>query len=398
MEYTTLGKTGLKVSVAGLGCGGFSRLGIPHGKTEDEAARLIHEAVDLGINLLDTAPVYGTEAVVGKALKSIPRDSVVVATKALVYRNKEWHTPERVVASLDNSLRLMGTDYVDVFQLHGIMPGEEYRYSLETLGPALLEQKAKGKIRHIGMTEQPVEDFTHETLVRAAQDDIWEVFMVAFHMMHQSARKNLFPLTRQKRIGTMLMFAVRSIFAKPERVVAALREAAAQGKIDKSIARARRAARLSHSRQRRGQHHRSRVSLCAPRARRRCGAVRHRRPRASAHERRLAAQAAVARGGPGQACGAVRATDRRRNGFRADADEIPNFSVRCRASAGLAFSTPACVSAAPTCCMRLINSTAAIGVSTMRCAGCRRPVTGAFCLTSSSRVTPNSIRSDWPSK
>ncbi len=236
MQYTTFGKTGLKVSVAGLGCGGFSRLGIPHGKTEDDAARLIHEAVDLGINLLDTAPVYGTEAVVGKALKSMPRHSIVVATKAVVYRNKEWHTPERVVASLDYSLRLMGTDHVDVFQLHGILPGEEYRYSLETLGPALLEQKAKGKIRHIGMTEQPVEDFTHETLSRATQDDIWEVFMVAFHMMHQSARKNLFPLTRQKRIGTMLMFAVRSIFAKPERVVAALREAAAQGKIDKSIA------------------------------------------------------------------------------------------------------------------------------------------------------------------
>ena len=130
----------------------------------------------------------------------------------------------------------MSTDHVDVFQLHGITPGEEYRYSLETLGPVLLEQKAKGKIRHIGMTEQPVDDFTHETLVHATQDDIWEVFMVAFHMMHQSARKNLFPLTRLKRIGTMLMFAVRSIFAKPERVVAALREAVAQGKIDKSIA------------------------------------------------------------------------------------------------------------------------------------------------------------------
>lgn len=235
MEYTTLGKTGLRVSVAGLGCGGFSRLGIPHGKTEDEAARLILDAVDLGINVLDTAPVYGTEAVVGKALKSIPRQSVVVATKAVVYRNKEWHTPERVVASLDNSLRLMGTDYVDVFQLHGILPGEEYDYSLKILGPALLEQKSKGKIRHIGITEQPVEDFTHETLVRAAQDDIWEVFMVAFHMMHQSARKKLFPLTRQRGIGTLLMFTVRSIFAKPERVVAALRQAAADGKIDKSL-------------------------------------------------------------------------------------------------------------------------------------------------------------------
>ena len=234
MQYTTLGKTGLKVSVAGLGCGGFSRLGLPHGKTEDEAARLILDAVDLGINLLDTAPAYGTEAVVGKAPQSIPRQSVVVSTKAFVHRNNTWFTPEQVVASLDNSLRLLGTDHVDLFQLHGIMP-DEYQYSLETIGPALLKQKAKGKIRHIGITEQPVEDFSHEMLLCAAHDDLWEAFMVAFHMMHQSARKSLFPLTRQKRIGTLLMFAVRSIFAKPERVVAALRDAAAKGKIDRSL-------------------------------------------------------------------------------------------------------------------------------------------------------------------
>jgi len=231
MQYTTLGNTGLKVSVAGLGCGGFSRLGLPSGKTEDEAERLVIDAVDLGINFLDTAPPYGTEATVGRALKSIPRASVIVSTKAFVHRKGEWHTPEQMVASLENSLRLMGTDYVDVFQLHGVLTSE-YAYALDKLAPALLAQKAKGKIRHIGITEQPVEDFTHETLARATQDDIWEVFMVAFHMMHQSARKNLFPLTRQKRIGTMLMFAVRSIFAKPERVVAALREAAAKGQVE----------------------------------------------------------------------------------------------------------------------------------------------------------------------
>ena len=122
MQYTTLGKTGLKVSVVGLGCGGFSRLGIPAGRTEDEAARLILDAVGMGINLLDTAPAYGTEAAVGKALKALPRDSVIVATKAFVHRTNTWFTPEQVVASLDNSLRLLGTDYVDLFQLHGIMP------------------------------------------------------------------------------------------------------------------------------------------------------------------------------------------------------------------------------------------------------------------------------------
>jgi aryl-alcohol dehydrogenase-like predicted oxidoreductase len=234
MQYTTLGRTGLKVSVAGLGCGGFSRLGMPAGKSEDEAARLVRDAVDLGINGIDTAPAYGTEAVVGKALKSIPRGSMVVCTKAFVNRGGEWHSPERMVQSLDNSLRLLGTDYVDVFQMHGVLP-HEYPYTKEHLVPALLKQKANGKIRHIGITEQPVEDFQHETLLAAANDDVWDVFMVAFHMMHQSARKALFPLTRQKRIGTLLMFAVRSIFARPERVVAALREAAAKGQVDKAL-------------------------------------------------------------------------------------------------------------------------------------------------------------------
>ena len=77
----------------------------------------------------------------------------------------------------------LGTDYVDVLQLHGVLPAE-YAYARDTLGPALLEQKAKGKIRHIGITEQPVEDFTHETLLRAVNDGLWEVFMLAFHMMH----------------------------------------------------------------------------------------------------------------------------------------------------------------------------------------------------------------------
>jgi aryl-alcohol dehydrogenase-like predicted oxidoreductase len=234
MQYTTLGRTGLKVSVAGLGCGGFSRLGMPAGKSADEAARLVRDAVDLGINVIDTAPAYGTEAVVGKALKSIPRDSVVVCTKAFVNRGGEWHSPERVVQSLDNSLRLLGTDYVDVFQMHGVLP-HEYAHTKEQLVPELLRQKAKGKIRHIGITEQPVEDFQHETLLAAANDDVWDVFMVAFHMMHQSARRSLFPLTRQRQIGTLLMFAVRSIFARPERVVAALREAAAKGQVDKAL-------------------------------------------------------------------------------------------------------------------------------------------------------------------
>jgi aryl-alcohol dehydrogenase-like predicted oxidoreductase len=234
MEYTTLGRTGLKVSVAGLGCGGFSRLGLVSGKSEDDAAKLIHQAVDLGINFIDTAPAYGTEGVVGKALKTIPRDSVVVATKAFVHRNDEWWTPEKVVASIDNSLRVMGTDYIDVFNLHGVF-AYEYKNAIENIAPALIEQKNKGKIRHIGITENPIEDYTNEMLALALRDDVWEVMMIGFHMMHQGARQNVFPVTRQKGIGTLLMFAVRSIFADPPRIAREMKALAAKGLVEKSL-------------------------------------------------------------------------------------------------------------------------------------------------------------------
>ncbi len=231
MQYTTLGRTGLRVSVAGLGTGGFSRMGLKSGKTEDEAACLVLDAVELGVNFIDTAPPYGTEGVVGKALKSLPRESVVVATKSTVHRNGEWWSPERVVASLDNSLRVMGTDYIDVFNLHAVEP-QMYDYALNTLAPALLAQKEKGKIGHIGLTENPIVDFTNETLKRALQDEVWEVFMVGFHMMHQGARQNVFPVSREKGIGTLLMFAVRSIFADPPRVAREMRALAAKGLVE----------------------------------------------------------------------------------------------------------------------------------------------------------------------
>ena len=105
MDYVTLGRTGLRVSVAGLGCGGFSRLGLGRGKSEAEAVALIHQALDLGVNLFDTAAAYGTEAVLGKALMTVPRDQVVIATKAPFNVSNPNSSAESAIASLDNSLR-----------------------------------------------------------------------------------------------------------------------------------------------------------------------------------------------------------------------------------------------------------------------------------------------------
>ena len=81
MEFTSLGATGLQVSVAGLGCGGNSRLGQSTGSTVAESISIIHQALDLGVNFFDTAEVYGTEKILGTALHKVRRDSVIISTK-----------------------------------------------------------------------------------------------------------------------------------------------------------------------------------------------------------------------------------------------------------------------------------------------------------------------------
>jgi aryl-alcohol dehydrogenase-like predicted oxidoreductase len=237
MDYVRLGRTGLEVSVAGLGCGGFSRLGLGTGKSEAEAVALVHEALDLGVTLFDTAAVYGTEAVLGQALKKVPRDRVVIATKAWVPRSAGGSAGERAVASLDHSLKALDTDYIDVFQLHGVSPGA-YDRACRVVAPALLREKEKGKLRHLGVTETGSSDGAHEMLARAVENELWDVVMVAFHMLHQNARDRVFPRAIANRVGTLLMFAVRNIFSQPQRLHGELRRLAAQNQVARWLAHA----------------------------------------------------------------------------------------------------------------------------------------------------------------
>jgi len=230
MEYTTLGRTGLKVSVAGLGCGGFSKLGLGTGKSEDDAVALIRQALDLGVNLLDTAAVYGTEEVVGKALRGVPRDSVVVCTKASKAAGEKQFSLDKVLASLDGSLRRLGVDYVDVFQLHAVHP-TQYDQVRDAIAPPLLRERERGKFRFLGITETAPNDVEHDMLFRATQDAMWDTAMVAFHMMHQPARARVFPYTQANRIGTLLMFVVRGIFARPAQLAGEIRQLAAAGQL-----------------------------------------------------------------------------------------------------------------------------------------------------------------------
>jgi aryl-alcohol dehydrogenase-like predicted oxidoreductase len=235
MQYVTLGKTGLRVSVAGLGCGGNSRLGLGRGKTEAEAIALTRQALDMGVNLLDTAASYGTEAVIGKAIKAVPRDRVVIATKANIYRGNERFPPARVVESLENSLRQLDTDYIDIFQLHVVSPAI-YDHALHEIAPALLRERDKGKFRHLGITETSPNDHEQKMLQRAVHDGVWEVMMLGFNLMHHNARTKVFPHTMAHNIGTLLMFTVRHMFSQPGRLEAKMQELVAAGQVPQWLA------------------------------------------------------------------------------------------------------------------------------------------------------------------
>ncbi len=237
MDFRMLGRTGLRVGVAGLGCGGSSRLGMAHGRSEAEASRIVRAAIDLGVNLIDTAPAYGTEGAVGLALRAVPRDSIVVATKVTVHKGEALVTPEEVTASLEELLRRLHTDHVDLLQLHAVRPAA-YEHVRETLRPVLQRLRQQGKVAHVGITETPPNDAGHLMLQRALDDHEWEVVMVAFHMMSQNARQTVFPRTMKQGVGTLLMFAVRSLFSVPGRLQATMRELAAEGKVPAALAEA----------------------------------------------------------------------------------------------------------------------------------------------------------------
>src|SRR6266850_3808574 len=99
------------------------------------------------------------------------------------------------------------------------------------IAPALLREKDKGKFRHLGITEASPHDPGHRMLQRAVADGLWDVAMVGFHMMHQNARDAVFPLTREHRVGTLLMFAVRNIFSRIGQLAATMRKLAAADEV-----------------------------------------------------------------------------------------------------------------------------------------------------------------------
>jgi len=149
MEYRPLGRTGVKVSKLCLGAMMFGAWG---NTDHDDSIRIIHRALDAGINFLDTADVYSaceSEEIVGKALKG-RRDDMVLATKVSVPMgddpNHRGNSRRWIVQEVENSLRRLGTDWIDLYQIHRPDPDTDIA---ETLG-ALTDLVQQGKVRYIG--------------------------------------------------------------------------------------------------------------------------------------------------------------------------------------------------------------------------------------------------------
>jgi aryl-alcohol dehydrogenase-like predicted oxidoreductase len=231
MQTTILGRTNLRVSRLGMGGGGPSQLGRRTGRSESQSIDLLCRAFEAGVNFVDTSEVYGTEAIVGQAMGGRDRASLVISTKKSTDRGQV--TPQALQEGLEQSLRRLGTDYIDVYNLHGVMP-QDYSRLVSEVYPALEKARTQGKIRFVGITEMFNQDLAHSMLQQALQDDLWDVVMVGFNILNQTAREKVLEKAMARNVGVQVMFAVRRALSHPDHLREFVADLIQKGQIDRA--------------------------------------------------------------------------------------------------------------------------------------------------------------------
>ena len=199
MNYRSLGETGMRVSEISLGTWAFG--GEWGTVSEDDAYAALNRAVDLGVNFLDTADVYGdgrSEKLIGRLLKDRPSDEIFVATKAgrrLDPHTAEGYNAENLSAFVERSLRNLGVEALDLLQLH-CPPTEAYRQ--DSTFEALEELERAGKIKNHGVSVEKVEE------ARLALDYPGvKTVQIIFNIFRQKPAEEFFPLAEERNIGVL---------------------------------------------------------------------------------------------------------------------------------------------------------------------------------------------------
>ena len=204
MEFRTLGRTGVKVSPLCLGTMMFGAWGTPD---HDESIRIIHRALDAGINFVDTADVYSSgesEEIVGKALAQTTREKIVLATKVhgAMGRdpNAQGNSRRWIMSACEKSLHRLGTDYIDLYQIHRPSPDTDID---ETLG-ALTDLVRSGKIRYFGSSTFPADDIVEAQWVaerRGRERFVTE--QPPYSMLVRGIEADVLPRCQQFKMGVL---------------------------------------------------------------------------------------------------------------------------------------------------------------------------------------------------
>jgi len=203
VNYRRLGQTGLNVSALSLG--GSSLGGVFHATDDSESIRTVHAALDLGINFIDVSPYYGktrAETVLGRALRGIPRDRYILATKVGQYDDGVFDfSGPRVTRSLDESCRRLGVDYIDLLHCHDIEFADLDQIVNETL-PALVRLREQGRIGHIGITGLPLRIFP-AVLERTPPGMVEAILSFCHYELNDDSLTRLLPLCQARAVGVI---------------------------------------------------------------------------------------------------------------------------------------------------------------------------------------------------